>query len=544
MKIPAGLLIALALSASAFSQTSAPAAPTLTAGAEFKGLRFDWDKVPGATWYQLEFRAHQTGPFVQQGDDFAATATSTHFSFPLHLFDWTYARYRLAACNSAGCSRSPEVSVSALRLDAVGYFKAAQPELHATFGAEGDLSPDGNNFVAAAPNEDATETGAYLNGGAAYVFRRGSDGKWFQRARLDLHDHADAMDGIDVNVASSGSGNTVAVALGTYWVGGVGDPKGEVDVYYAKPGTGSYIATRIPRPAVDGFGTSVALSESGYILAVGVSDDQTSAAIYKSVNGVWQNVRNLPGSQNGVDDFCFTPVLSRDGKTIAQRCETPGSATPKPIRTYVRVYSGSNWSVRTEFDLENSPSGILEWSHTGLAIDGTGDTIAVQFRKPEDPGTPSNRNGIAEVRVYKRGSAGYLQIARLTPGVWRTKDRGDYYGMRLSLSGDGHTLAAGDTYDNGTGTGPRAAPLVSGTAQTGAVYVYRLTDTWKLANMVKPNYIPSSRPALYDFGYAVSLSQTGKTLLVPVGGESSSAKGIDGNWANSDLPSSGAVFLY
>ena len=106
MKSPAFLALALAMATAAFSQTTPPAAPALTAGAEFKGLRFDWDTVPGASWYQLEYRAHQTGAFVQQGDDFPATATSTHFSFPLHLFDWTYARYRLAACNSAGCSRS------------------------------------------------------------------------------------------------------------------------------------------------------------------------------------------------------------------------------------------------------------------------------------------------------------------------------------------------------------------------------------------------------------------------------------------------------
>src|SRR3954470_9423191 len=134
MKTPGLVLLALAMSATAFSQTSAPAAPTLTAGAVIKGLRLDWDAVPGATWYQLEYRAHQTGAFVQQGDDFPATSTSTHFSFPLHLFDWTYARYRLAACNSAGCSRSAAISVSNLRRDAVGYFKASQSKEDAVLG--------------------------------------------------------------------------------------------------------------------------------------------------------------------------------------------------------------------------------------------------------------------------------------------------------------------------------------------------------------------------------------------------------------------------
>ena len=80
---------------------------------------------------------------------------------------------------------------------------------------------------------------------------------------------------------------------------------------------------------------------------------------------------------------------------------------------------------------------------------------------------------------------------------------------------------------------------MSGTAQTGAVYVYRLTGTWKLANMVKPDH-----PSATGLGQVVALSHTGKTLIVPVPGESSSAQGIDGDWANSDLPAAGAVFMY
>jgi hypothetical protein len=537
MKLPAFCAVALALSASAFSQTSAPAAPTLTAGAEFKGLRLDWDEVPGATWYQLEYRAHQGGAFVQQGDDFPATATSTRFSFPLHLFDWTYARYRLAACNSAGCSRSAEVSVSDLRRDAVGYFKSSKPQAGARFGAWGDLSPDGYNFVVSAPYEYSADSGSDPGNGAAYVFRRGSDGKWFQRARFDLHNHFQTEEGPDALVTTSGSGNTIAVAMSTYW-SGQGTQRGEVDVYYARTGTGRYTATRLPRPAVQQFGTGASLSESGYILAVGVSDAQSSGAIYKSVNGVWQNVRNLPGSQGSGGDSCRAPVLSRDGKRVAQLCQST-SAVPT-VRSYVRVYSGSNWSTRSDIELDSSTSGQPAWYHEGLAIDATGDTIAVQFFRFGN--APSD--AAAEVRVYKRATTGYSQVAALPPGAWRTTQyRGDY-GRDLSLSGDGRTLAIGDDEDNGTGTGPRAAPLVSGAVDTGAVYVYRFTDAWRLANMIKPNYITPPTPGIHGFGWQVSLSGTGKTLLVPVGLENSSAAGIEGDWANSGLRSSGAAFLY
>ena len=117
-------VMALAMTAPAYTQT-VPAAPTLTAGAEFKGLRFDWEPVAGASWYELEYKANQTAAFVKKGSTLPASATSYEYRFPLHLFDWTYARYRLAACNASGCTRSAEISVSGLRRDAVGYFKAA-----------------------------------------------------------------------------------------------------------------------------------------------------------------------------------------------------------------------------------------------------------------------------------------------------------------------------------------------------------------------------------------------------------------------------------
>jgi hypothetical protein len=194
------------------------------------------------------------------------------------------------------------------------------------------------------------------------------------------------------------------------------------------------------------------------------------------------------------------------------------------------VYSGNNWSVQT--DIEGGASTI--------AIDGTGGTIAIQHQTTEI----ENWNGTAWVDIWKRGTAGYSLVTTLRPGAWRTADHGYEYGNAMAFSGDGKTLSIGDPHDNGTSWGPRAAPLVSGTAETGAVYVYRLFDQWTLVNMVKPNYSPSKYPGPYQFGGRVALSGTGKTLLVGVPFESSSAAGIDGDWANANRINSGAVFLY
>ena len=61
--------------------------------------------------------------------------------------------------------------------------------------------------------------------------------------------------------------------------------------------------------------------------------------------------------------------------------------------------------------------------------------------------------------------------------------------------------------------------------------------------MVKPNYYDAAN-SYYEFGWNSALSDTGKTLAVGAPLEDSSASGIDGNWANASLPSSGALFLY
>ena len=47
-----------------------------------------------------------------------------------------------------------------------------------------------------------------------------------------------------------------------------------------------------------------------------------------------------------------------------------------------------------------------------------------------------------------------------------------------------------------------------------------------------------------DFGRQVALNGNGQTLLVGHRYENSAAQGIDGNWATTGAPGSGAVWLY
>jgi hypothetical protein len=536
-------LIAAAFAAPVSAQTTPPAAPSVTAGAEFKGLRFDWDSVPGTGWYQFEYRAHQAGAFVQQGANLPATATSTRLRLPLHLFDWTYARYRVAACNSAGCTRSNEVSVSDLRRDAVGYFKASQPRKYDRFGADTDVSPDGLNFVAAAPSNFLYDAnGNYTHdGGAVYVFRRANDGTWRQRARL-LPAYPPHISGTnDVRVGISANGDTVVMGMPNYHHV-VGDQQSG-EVYVFRFDGAGWVRTRLPSGDRGLFGRWVAINDAGDTIATpygeqGLEGQPHRVAIYRFLDGAWRVVRGL-ADRAGHAEFCEEGVMSRDGSTIAEVCDEqpPGSFE---LRYYVRMHSGPNWTVREDLPLALSAHSDFGYGHGGLAIDGTGQTVAAQMRVLHGP---HDDMGPAEVQVFSRAGGSWSKVATLAPGAWRDASDSGAFGIGVALSSDGATLAIGDGQDNGFGTGPRAAPLNATTDRTGAVYIYRFRNSWVLANMVKPNHRATN---LGSFGRVLSLNANGQTLLVGHSAEGSSASGIDGNWdvVDSSAAESGAVFLY
>src|ERR1044072_4530324 len=291
----AAIAAAFFLAQPSLAQTSAPEAPTLTVGAIVKGLQCDGEPVAGPSWYQLEYQAHNNSGFIQHGADMDASTTTTHYRFPLHLYDWTYARYRLAACSAAGCTRSDEVPVSSLRRFAVGYFKPAQSVAGQRFGADLDFAADRVNFVAVAPDELIPSGGSAKPGGAVYVFKF-NGGVWRQRARL-VPPIPSAINGSNVmNVAISADGYTVALGMPNYLSRQSDAHSGEVFVFHSD-GT-KFVRTRIQPGTRELFGRWIGLSDAGDTLAIahGTNSDATRPsriAIYRLANGIWTQVRGI-----------------------------------------------------------------------------------------------------------------------------------------------------------------------------------------------------------------------------------------------------------
>ena len=514
MRVILTSLAAIAASAPLLAQV--PTAPQVTVGAGVKALRIDWEPSARAARYELWQRAHASSAF-QKAADYPASTTVANLCISVHTLDWPGASYRVAACNSSGCSNSRDLSVANLRLEAAGYFKSSQPEVAGTFGSDVDEAPNGAYLVAAAPNDDVN---GVANAGAAYVFQRNSDQGWSQRTRL-VPAIVQSSGGSGLRVAISADGNTVAMGLPNIFHAASDPNSGEVYVFHNSGGT--WQRTRITTERRSSFGVWVSLDDSGTVLAAG---RDSGADVFILANGAWAVRRHIE-DRTSPEDNCPGGELSGNGRLLAEQCFN-GSAN-SPSRSFLRIHPSYSQS-RRDLDLPRSGSITSDARRFGIAVDYSGDWIAAQ-----------NFNGGVEVDVFQRVSGWHQLQGRVVPGSWQSGHR-SLFGQGLALSSDATVLAVGDPADIAQGTGVQRGTLTAGSTPTGAVYVFRRSgDAWNRQSVVKPNYLPG---AAQSFGAALALSQSGSTLAVGQPLESSDSAGIDGAWSNTRRAQSGAVWLY
>lgn len=113
---------------------------------------------------------------------------------------------------------------------------------------------------------------------------------------------------------------------------------------------------------------------------------------------------------------------------------------------------------------------------------------------------------------------------------------GDYFGSVVSLSEDGSTLAIGADSDNKGKTSND-----SNETDSGAVYVFVRENT----QWVQQAFLKGSNTEAHDwFGFSLSLSNDGNTLVVGANHEDSASKGVNGTASNNSAPSSGAAYVF
>jgi HJR/Mrr/RecB family endonuclease len=323
----------------------------------------------------------------------------------------------------------------------------------------------------------------------------------------------------------------------------------------------------------DGFGSSVALSSDGSLLAVGAPGEASSA---KGINGnqgdnsaqsagavyvfarsgdVWTQTAYLKASNtDGGDNFGGALALSADGATLAvgARSEASkatgidGDQTDNSLSNsgavYVFVNSGTAWSQQAYIKASNPDQ--YDAFGANLALSDDGSTLAASA-----PGEASGATGIdgdqtdntfedaGAVYLFSRAGASWTQQAYIKASNANSLDG---FGDSVALSGDGTTLAVGAVWEESAATGIDGDQFLNGTMLAGAAYVFSRGSRWTQSAYVKA----SNTRTFFFFGSAVGLNRDGTLLVVGASGESGTVAGLNGDQKTNTADGAGAAYRF
>lgn len=390
------------------------------------------------------------------------------------------------------------------------------------FGWFTAISADGNVIVVAADKEDSSARGvngnesndAATDSGAAYVFRR-TNGVWAQEAYLKstISEAGDRLSGVAI------SADGTAIVISTW---------GE-----SSSGTGVNVAQ--PNNA---------------------APDSGAAFLFRRTGAVWQQEAWFKASNTETDDrFATGLAINADGTVLALGARNEDSAATgiggsqasnaalDSGAVYVFRKTNSTWAHEAYLKQSNTGAG----DQFGLRVDLSDDgAVLVVGAWAED----SNGVGVNGVQTNNlMADSGAVYVFRRTASVWAQEaylkasntNAGDWFGMAISLSADGRSLAVGARNEASSARGVGANQLDNSAPGAGAVYLFRHTGAaWAQEVFIKA---PNADAGDY-FGWTVGLSATGDVLAVGAYRESSGSRVVNGDLSSNTSSMSGAAYIF
>jgi hypothetical protein len=368
------------------------------------------------------------------------------------------------------------------------------------------LSGDGKTLAIAAPYNDDNDS----NAGHVRVYTWDVDTDTDTEAWVQQGGDIDGENGDDLSgraVALSDNGKTLAI--GAPYNDDNGSSAGHVRVYTwdVDPDTEVWVQQGGDingEAANDRSGYAVALSGDGKTLAIGANGNGGSGSYAGHVRvytwdvdpdtDAWVQQGGDIDGEAAYDQSGYAVALSGDGKTLAIGAPGNGGSDAGHVRVY--TFDGDAW-VQQGGDIDGEAAN--DQSGYAVALSGDGKTLAIGAT-----GNDGNGSYAGHVRVYTFDGDAWVQLGDDING----EARYDRSGYAVALSGDGKTLAIGANGNDGNG---RSA---------GHVRVY----AWDVdgSAWVQQGGDIDGEAANDQSGYAVALSDNGKTLAI-------GANGNDGN---------------
>ena len=219
---------------------------------------------------------------------------------------------------------------------------------------------------------------------------------------------------------------------------------------------------------------------------------------------------------------------------------------------YVFVRRGGAWTQQAYVKASNAGQSDLFGMNVALSADGHTLAVAAPWERSAATGVNGNQDDdslpqAGAAYVFTRSGDSWSQQAYLkASNTGRRADEsdlladGDQFGFSIAVSGDGNTIAVGATTEDSAATGINGDASNDAAQSAGAVYVFsRTANTW-----AQQAYLKGSNTEAGDlFGYDVSLSDNGNTLVAAGYDEDGPGRGVNvdqGNGGNG----SGAIYVF
>ena len=464
------------------------------------------------------------------------------------------------------------------------------------------LSADGTTLAIGAPFESSGTTGvngpddddSTFGAGAVYVFTLEGE-RWTQQAYIKAS-NTGLTDNFGFSVALSANGDTLAVSAYFESSAATGIDGNQDDDSIPQAGA-VYIFTRDGSTwsqqayvkasntdqagqvdeltGGDQFGFALTLSDDGNTLAVSAIDEDSATAgingnqsddsarsagavyLYVRDGSAWTQQAYIKPTNPGAGDyFGYSVSLTSDGNTLAvgaydedgslagsnQQQDDDAAGTGA---VYIFNRSRGDWQQTAYLKAANAERGDSLGVAVAISADGTtlaasaldedGATTGVNSMPSPDRETDTSTGA---VYVFARSGAAWSQQAYIKAS---NTGQHDWFGSRLSLSGNGQTLAVGAQLEDSATRGINGAQNDDTAQESGAVYLFaRSGATW-----TQTAYVKGSNTEAYDeFGSAIALDRNGALMAVGARGEDSAATGINGDQADNSAQESGAVYLF
>lgn len=313
----------------------------------------------------------------------------------------------------------------------------------AMFGQSVSISADGKTCAVGCPMDK--NSFAQAGAGAVYVFvLDATSGLWTKQSRLLPVDVSGVGANSGISVALSDDGNVLAV--GSNWNNWSGILSvGTVSIYER---TGSvWVLKDTLHPATFAqslyFGTSVALSSDGSVVAVGAYNDNqttnTNGAVYiftRSGDSWTQSTKLVNTVASASEQFGERVALSGDGKTCVVGAKNFLNTAQTQYNGAVYVFYNDEGVWRKERIIDDTPTtNDYFGSSVAISKDGTKLVIGV-------PGKESNSlTDTGVVYVYSGANgAGWTRTKTISPKYLEASDR---LGYSVGISGDASTTVTG-----------------------------------------------------------------------------------------------------